>query len=131
MEELLTPQVTAFIRRMRQERVAAGLTQAELAARVSRRAGHTVHTSIYTRMEQGARAIRLSEAVAIAEELGVSLSSLLYSRDAVDDELAQLRQDLAAARWRADQIEEELDGARVTVRGIEQRIADLERTPRG
>jgi transcriptional regulator with XRE-family HTH domain len=78
-----------FAQRMRDIRNLQGISQKVLADKVTERLGYAVDPTAVTRMEKnvgdlailrmekGARMIRLGEAVAIAEVLGVPLSELL------------------------------------------------------
>lgn len=66
-----------FARRLRQEREHQKVSQAELARRVAAILGSNVDSTAVTRIEQQARAVRLDEAVAMAQALDVPLSMLL------------------------------------------------------
>lgn len=115
-----------FARRLHEERGRAGVTQADLADHLSRVLGHKVVASAVSRIESHQRSVRLDEAVLIAERIGVPLESLLRDRNAVDDELAQLRRDLAMVEWRAAKARDEVDEAQEAARTIRRRIAELE-----
>lgn len=82
----LTDEVSAtFGERAKEARLAAGLTQQQLADRLSE-AGVSLDTSAITRIEAGQREPRLSEAVAIAQVLGFDLiprADLQYYMDDV------------------------------------------------
>jgi transcriptional regulator with XRE-family HTH domain len=76
-------QVAANIRRHRE---AAGLSQADLAAEMSR-LGWPYHPQTVHRIEQGSRKVPVGEAAALAEILGVSLAGLTWP-DPVSDTVA-------------------------------------------
>jgi transcriptional regulator with XRE-family HTH domain len=89
---------------MRQARERAGLSQEHLAANLLVMHGVQWHQTTVRRTESGERPIRLSEAIAVAELLGVPLGELAYDRG--DDtprvervarayaELARVRQEI-------------------------------------
>ncbi|MFK0244589.1 helix-turn-helix domain-containing protein [Amycolatopsis azurea] len=98
-----------FARNLRRERERLGITQAELARRSSKILGANLDPTAVTRIEQGTRAVRLDEAVALAQVLGVPLP-LLYSEAPVSETeavLARCRVELAAAqsRWEQSRLE--------------------------
>lgn len=115
-----------FARRLHEERGRAGVSQAALADHLSRALGRDVAASAVSRLESGERAVRLDEAVLIADRIGVPLPDLLRDRDAMDEELAQRRADLAMAEWRLSKARDEVAQALEETRAIERRIADLE-----
>lgn len=115
-----------FARRMREERAGTGVSQNEIAERISHRLGYKVDGSSVTRMEAGTRKVRIEEAVAIAAELGVPLSALLRDRSALDEEIDRLHDDLTLAEWRVSKTENELRKARESMHGIKGRLAELE-----
>ncbi|KOT59659.1 Fis family transcriptional regulator, partial [Streptomyces rimosus subsp. rimosus] len=92
-----------FVRRLRQERERLGISQAELARRMAALLGVNVDATAITRMEQQTRAVRLDEAVAAAEALGVPLITLVsdnYAREneaEIQNRLAELA--LAGQEW--------------------------------
>lgn len=100
-----------FARRLRQEREHQGISQAELARRVAAVLGSNVDPTAVTRIEQQARAVRLDEAVAMAQALDVPLSMLLV--DDPDAEHDARMQELVAELTIA-QREWELARRRVT-----------------
>lgn len=120
----LPGQIFAF--RLREERVRAGLSQAALADRLAEVLNQRVDASAITRIEKHERAVRLDEAVVIAELLGVRLETMLHERESVDDQIAELRRDLSLEQWRASQAEEELQQARDRMTGIRRSIVELE-----
>lgn len=115
-----------FARRMLEERHRVGLTQATLAEKVTDQVGRTVDPSAIARAEKHQRAVRLDEAVAIAEILGVELESLLRDRDGVDDELDELQRDLELAEYQMTQARHEAEQAMTSAEAIRRRIAELE-----
>lgn len=115
-----------FARRLLEERRRAGVSQAALADYVSQRLGRDLAASAVSRVETLDRAVRLDEAVLMAEKIGVPLADLLRERDAVDDELDQLQEDLMMTEWRATKARGEVDDAVEAARAIRQRIAKLE-----
>ncbi|MFW0774370.1 helix-turn-helix domain-containing protein [Paenarthrobacter nitroguajacolicus] len=117
-----------FARRLREERVQAGLSQAALAGRVTEVLDQKLDASAITRIEKNERAVRLDEAVVIAELLDVSLVAMIRDRESVDEKIGELRRDLSAAQWRAIQAEEELQRAQDAIKGIQRLINDLEAT---
>lgn len=115
-----------FARRLRQERVRLGISQAELARRMAGLLGENVESTRITRIEQGTRAVRLDEAVAAAESLGVPLIALL-SEDAARENEAQIQErlaELAAAERLQEKQRHEV--ARIT-REIQLLTAERER----
>lgn len=98
---------TTFIARLRAHRIEAGLSQAELADRMSALLGVVIDPSTITRVEQGRRAVRLDEAVAAARALDVSLACMLIDPDEMQQHIETIRERLAAARtrWDADTTE--------------------------
>ncbi|WP_371793127.1 helix-turn-helix transcriptional regulator [Streptomyces sp. NBC_01471] len=92
-----------FARRLREERERLGVSQAEVARRMAARLGSNVDATAVTRIEQQTRAVRLDEAVAAAEALGVPLITLVtdnYAREneaEIQNQLAELA--LAEQEW--------------------------------
>lgn len=66
-----------FVRRLRAERDSCGITQSELARRVSGILGVKLDATVITRIEQRTRAVRLDEAVALARALDLTLATML------------------------------------------------------
>lgn len=83
-----------FASRLRQEREQQGVSQAELARRVAAVLGNNVDPTAITRIEQQARAVRLDEAVAVAQALEVPLN-LLLTDDPDADHDARLQELIA------------------------------------
>lgn len=115
-----------FARRLREERGRVGLSQAALADRLAEVLNQKIDASAITRIEKYERAVRLDEAVVIAELLDVPLEAMLHDRERVDDQIAELRRDLSLAQWRANQAEEELQQAQDQMSWIRGSIAELE-----
>lgn len=114
-----------FARRLRQERRARGLSQAELAERVSKLLGIAVDGSAVTRIEKHARAVRLQEAITIAEVLDLPLSALIDDKAATDDEIAVLAIELEAARGLEAEAHRAHQAALRRVRSISRRMQAL------
>lgn len=125
------PAGPTFAQRMRQERVLAGLSQVGLAERISQKVGHKVYGSSIANIESGDRGVRLVEAVAVAEIFGIGIGDLLREREAIDDEIDELRRELSKAEFDSAQAEDVFQRAQDTVVGIRRRIAELEKTRRG
>lgn len=88
-EETVPPVKTAeveFGEAVRYYRGEAGLSQRRLAELLTEK-GFSIDPSAITRIEKGARAVRIGEAVAIAGVLGLSISDLI---DAAEDEVEAL-----------------------------------------
>jgi transcriptional regulator with XRE-family HTH domain len=115
-----------FARRLREERTRAGLSQAALAERLTALLGQKVDASAITRIEKHERAVRLDEAVVIAELLDLPLPAMLRDSESVDEQVAELRRDLSLAQWRASQAEEELQQAQDSMTAIRRLIDELE-----
>ncbi|WP_442545194.1 helix-turn-helix transcriptional regulator [Arthrobacter sp. KN11-1C] len=115
-----------FARRLREERIRAGLSQAALAERLSELLDQKVDTSAVTRIEKHERAVRLDEAVVIAELLDLPLPAMLRDSETVDEQVAELQRDLSLEQWRASQAEAELQQAQESMAAIRRLIAELE-----
>ncbi|WP_158277251.1 helix-turn-helix domain-containing protein [Serinibacter arcticus] len=114
-----------FRRRLREERARSGLSQSALAAALGRLLQRHLDPSAVARMEAGERSVRLEEAVAAAEVLGLPLGALLRDRDAIDDEIGELERDLSVAEWETSQAAEAHRTARDSAVGLRRRIAEL------
>lgn len=66
-----------FAARLKALRVTESMSQAKLSRMVTSAVGYAVDSTAITRVEKGERLIRLGEAAAIAEALGVPLASML------------------------------------------------------
>lgn len=109
---------------IRQERQRVGLSQAEVAERMSARGFSVIQTTI-AKIEAGTRPLRISEFVGIAHALGTTWHSLLAVSDSVleeDDPLAHLEARLNRVIALEDQIREhfaeELNAFRETMEQI-------------
>ncbi|MGX1932880.1 helix-turn-helix domain-containing protein [Microbacterium resistens] len=122
----MTIATETFARRVREERHRSGLSQAAVAARLSELVGRTIDHSAVARSEKHDRPVRLDEAVALAEILEVPLAALLRDRTAADEELGELRRELSVAEWRSSTARVDFEEAQDAIRGIQQRIAELE-----
>lgn len=122
----MTAATETFARRLTEERQRAGLSQAALAARITDLIGRSMDPSAVARAEKHERAIRLDEAVAIADVLQMPLASLLRDKDAIDEEIDELRRDLSLHRWQLSQAEEEAQQAQDSMSATRRRIAELE-----
>src|SRR6478752_7131089 len=89
-----------FARRLREERIRAGLSQAALAERLTELLDQKVDASAITRIEKRERAVRLDEAVVIAELLALPLPAMLRDSESVAEQVAELRRDLSLEQWR-------------------------------
>lgn len=87
-----------FGSRMKAERVHAGMTQAELAKRIEDEFEIKLDTSGITRIEAGQREPRLSEALAIAEILGLELADAGPSESELEPLLRTLTDQLFTSR---------------------------------
>lgn len=109
---------TTFARRLRENREAAGLSQTELARRLTDRLGTAVPSTAVTKMENDTRSVKIDEAVAIAEVLRVPLLRMLG--DDEDDRDAEIRH----AQY-------DVDNAEVLLRAAQEELgrreAELER----
>lgn len=123
-----------FVRRLREERRAARMTQAALAARMTKRLdGVTIDASIVTRIERGQRGVSLDEAVAAAESVGVPLDRLLDPEGRHDAEAAALRlavetatRTLEAIRDQEHRQQEEVERLQSQLAGMDPRTAQEE-----
>lgn len=126
----MTAATETFARRLTEERQRAGLSQAALAARITDVIGRSMDPSAVARAEKHERAIRLDEAVAIADVLQLPLTLLLRDRDAIDGEMDELRRDLSLYQWRLGQAEQEAQQVQDSISATRRRIAELQ-TARG
>ncbi len=115
-----------FARRLRQERVAARVSQAELARRISERLGIVVDGSAITRIENQGRSFKLEEAVAAAQALGVPLAVLVSGKSPTEARVDELRRGLELQQNRAAAAEAEFRQAQAAMVAIEQEIDQIE-----
>lgn len=122
----MTDPLETFARRLRQARERAGMTQTELAHKLSELLGNALDPSAITRIEKRERGVRLEEAVHIAEILGVPLAILTSDRDARELEIDDLRRQVEEQRDRGLAAMHEFEQAQLTIADLEARIAGLE-----
>lgn len=121
------PSKVIFADRMRAERIRAGLSQNELARRLSEAAGYVVDGSSVTRMETRRRGVRLVEAVVIADVLGVPLAGLLTDESALENRMDEIRFALADAEAALGSAAEEVSRRQGTVDELREQLDDLQR----
>ena len=112
-----------FAQRLREERARAGLTQAELATQLSDVLGTAVYGSAITRVEKGVRSVKLEEAVAMAQVVGVELSSMLVGSSELERVLAEHRTALVAAQARFEEVRAEMTRLSIIVDHLEEQRA--------
>jgi transcriptional regulator with XRE-family HTH domain len=123
-----------FARRLRTVRQSAGLTQLQLADRMSA-AGDKMHRSAIAKIESGDRVVSVGEAVQIAGVLGVDLVELVTDPAGQDEAHrrrveaqaeVRSRQHLAAERRRLLEEQQVLyDNAVDRLQAAERRLAEL------
>lgn len=116
-----------FRRRLREERERAGISQMELARRMTERLSSRIDSTTITRMEKGERTVRLDEAVVAAEALQLPLSELLSAHGAsllarIDD----LRFSLKGAQAALDAASAEVESRRERVEELSMELEELE-----
>ncbi|MFD5218061.1 helix-turn-helix domain-containing protein [Streptomyces tendae] len=120
-----------FVLRMRLMREARGISQAEVAARVTRM-GVPLPQQTIARIETGKRSLRLDEAAAIARALNVELPDLMSAPVEVRNARKQLQeaqkrlQKLGEARFDAEVALEHAERARLEQRAQLQQLRDEE-----
>jgi transcriptional regulator with XRE-family HTH domain len=112
---------------MKAERVHAGMTQAELAKRIEDEFEIKLDTSGITRIEAGQREPRLSEALAIAEILGLELADATPSESPIEPLLRALTDQLYASREHLLTVLETVDELTTVAR---REIADPKSLPK-
>lgn len=118
---------STFIRRMREERERARISQTELAARMTRILGSNIDPTTVTRMEKGERTVRLDDAVAAADALGLPLGELLSSTGSERDaELRRAQYDLDNAELLLSNAVAEANRHEAVVEDLKRRIKELE-----
>lgn len=115
-----------FARRLREQRRAACLSQTELARLMSERLGTSVDGTAITRIEKKDRTVRLEEAVAAAQALGVPLAALVSDEEPEVARLRELREALRREQSRADAAMAEHQQAQAAMVAIEQEIEKVE-----
>ncbi|OFL67445.1 MULTISPECIES: helix-turn-helix transcriptional regulator [unclassified Brevibacterium] len=96
-----------FARRLRDQRRAAGMTQAGLARLLSRLQGSELNTTAITKMESGDRAIRLNEAVYIAHILDLPLEPMVAPEDQATLRRIELEREIEQYELRLRQLQDE------------------------
>jgi transcriptional regulator with XRE-family HTH domain len=120
-----------FVLRMRLLREARGISQAEIAARVTRM-GIALPQQTIARIETGKRTLRLDEAEAIARALGVDLPDMIGNPVEVRNARKQLKEaqeqlgKLSEARFDAEVALEHAERARLEQRAQLQQLRDEE-----
>ena len=92
-----TPEST-FANKLRELREELGLSQSQLAAALADKHGITLDPTAITSLEGGSRSLRLDEAVAIADVLGVTLPRMLHRE--IESALDQEQHEVWAAAER-------------------------------
>lgn len=111
-----------FAHRLRTERERIEISQAELARRVATILGTKVDPSAITRIEQQTRAVRLDEAVAVAEALDLPLIMLLNEdpAGANADRVRQYLDELAHAESQWGRTGAEIDRLTTAIKALVQ-----------
>ena len=115
-----------FAERLREHRLAAGMSQAELAQRLAALLDIPMVATTITKIESGARRVRLDEAVYAARALGVPLTALVSEKDAHEVRLEELRRKLDLQETRAREAEWERGQAMVAIADLTEQIERLE-----
>lgn len=110
-----------FARRARELREALGLSQTQLATTLALKGVKIDPTSI-TRLEKGARGIRLDEAVAIAGVLDQTVDEMLRPALPPDEQLRQAEQQADRDRWRAARAVAEMEAAQVRLERLRKNL---------
>lgn len=115
-----------FARRLREYRLHLGLSQAWLAEYLTERLDYEVASSAISRMESHGRAVRLDEAVLLAEALGVPLTTLLGEEDSREARLARLHRDYEGYGMRMREAMDAHERARQAAVETKKEIDELE-----
>ena len=104
-QELSAPNIAdvVFARQARQYRERAGLTQRQVAERMST-AGFRMHHSTVAKIEAGTRPVIVGEAAEMARVLGVSIESLMTEKEPLSRH-EMMRMDLMMFKTRVEQLE--------------------------
>lgn len=117
-----------FIRQLRIAREEAGLSQTELARRMSERLPKGIDGTAITRMESGGRMVRLDDAIAAADVLGVPLASLINEPvGALESRMDELRYELSNAEKAVENAASELERRQVVANDLQEELDDLQR----
>ncbi len=114
-----------FARSMREIRKSEGLTQQELALRVSSILDRSVDGTTITRIEKGQRALQLDEAAAIAKALGMQLRSMIPSEVTVQEEIDELERAEAEAHYEINRLDETRHELVASLTAVELRLQEL------
>ncbi|MFD5111477.1 helix-turn-helix domain-containing protein [Streptomyces sp. NPDC058391] len=104
---------STFLRQMKHRRIALGMSQAELAERVSALGGALYQQTI-AKLESGQRALRMSEADVLAAALGVTVQDMLTSGMSADGDSAS-NDSISARDLAAELVQVEERLAKVTL----------------
>lgn len=119
-----------FATRLREIRQIRGLSQQEIANRLAKFYGIRLDATAVTRIEKNAindseaRMIRLTEAVAIANVIGVRLNDMLHAALSIEDELGQARLELEACEQQADYSQHRVEEASRRIEILQRMIAE-------
>lgn len=123
-----TPVERLFAQRMREFRRMRGLSQADMAEQMLTLCGIKLDDSAITRMEKnadggaGARVLRLGEALAIADVLGVDITEMLRPAAPIEEQLELARQSYVVATDRATRAEQQRLRAERKFRELTERM---------
>lgn len=112
-----------FARQLRAIRQAAGLTQQQLADRVSE-AGARMHRSGIAKIEAGDRVVSVGEALQLAAALGTGLADLVTDPSPGHRERAEALAQLRAAEHEAGQLRRRADEARALYEDAQRRAGE-------
>lgn len=90
-----------FARRVRELREQREWSQTLLAANLALSHGIKLDGTAITRIEKGARSIRLDEAVALAKVFGMTVDEMLRPALPVDEQIKQAERQVERSQWRA------------------------------
>lgn len=117
-EQALKQAATEFGQRVRQLRKAAGLTQQQLADRLSQW-GRSYHQTTVAKLEAGTRPTTLEELIPLSVALGVSQRE--FFEDPSPEDMAE--REIREAEQRVDDVQAELAKLREQEAALEQRLA--------
>jgi len=110
---------------MREIRRSEGLTQQELALRVSSILDRSVDGTTITRIEKGQRALQLDEAAAIAKALGMQMRSMIPSEVTVQEEIDELERAEGEAHYEINRLDETRHELVASLTAVELRLQEL------
>lgn len=102
------------------------MTQTELAERLSAPLGATLNATAITKIEKGQRAVRLNEAVAAADVLGVPLTMMVAVGDEAGTRLVELRRERDWYNQRSEEALRKHAEAQQHCTRVEDAIRELE-----